>query len=382
MNTSHDDHPVLQDIQQLLGYPLDAFLQPVNTESVTGVSLRHNDVYSAIKEARRQGDSSLPQGVWSYELKKADWQQVSSIAVEALIKKSKDLQLIIWLLEAQVHQYGFRGIAPCIQLMHSLCEKYWDAIYPQIENGDLEYRTNTISWINEKLLPVLRLIPITCAGNDTVESSWFDREMAMRNEKIKSNYKGKNEKDAEHGLEIIQRAIIATPTEFYIEVFSDLNFALQTIFDFVSFIDHCCGEQAPSLQSIINLLDDIRIFVENELTRRGVQFGTDQESDPTQTDKNAEEHGPHPLHALGTPAASLENTAAGIHAAYETLEKISAYLLQVNPHSPVPYLIRHGIQWGRMNTAELYHEIFVKCQGKINIFDILGVMQDSSTRNH
>lgn len=44
-----------------------------------------------------------------------------------------------------------------------------------------------------------------------------------------------------------------------------------------------------------------------------------------------------------------------------------------DPHSPVPYLILKGIEWGNLNTAELYQELFVQYQGQLNIFEILGL---------
>jgi type VI secretion system protein ImpA len=39
----------------------------------------------------------------------------------------------------------------------------------------------------------------------------------------------------------------------------------------------------------------------------------------------------------------------------------------------VPYLVFKAIDWGRLDTAELYRELFVENRGNLNIFDLLGV---------
>lgn len=381
MPAAYDDMRYFQETEAMWGYSLQELVSPINSENPVGGSLRHNGVYSEIKEARRYDDASLPQGVWAHELKKADWQRVSHIAADAIAGKSKDLQLAVWLLEAQIHEYGFHGIAPCICLMRILCERFWNELYPKIEEGDLEYRTNVISWINEKLPPVLSLIPITASGRDEGEYHWSDWEMALRNEQLRESKRIGTEKNQEPVLQSIYMAVSATSTEFYIDLYNDLILALYQIELLSKLLDDLCAEHAPSLQLMLGLLDDIRLMTEGELIKRGVQFETQEESpieigDPINTEvrdipiyNNEKTNGFKPDHQI------IDNRAT----AYAALEDIAAYLLKEDPHSPVPYLIRRAIVWGKMNTSELYHELFVKHQGKITIFDILGVMEQKNS---
>jgi type VI secretion system protein ImpA len=55
------------------------------------------------------------------------------------------------------------------------------------------------------------------------------------------------------------------------------------------------------------------------------------------------------------------------------LRSAAEFLVQDDPHSPVPYLVFKAIDWGRLDTAELYRELFVENRGNLNIFDLLGV---------
>jgi type VI secretion system protein ImpA len=58
---------------------------------------------------------------------------------------------------------------------------------------------------------------------------------------------------------------------------------------------------------------------------------------------------------------------------YTSLSRMADQLAQLEPHSPVPYLIRRAVAWGALDTAQLYSEVFVRCGGQINIFELLGL---------
>ena len=70
--------------QDHLGISLDALTEPIDAAMPAGKSLRGSGVYSVIEQARRQDDASLPMGTWEHDLKRADWDKVSSLAAGAL----------------------------------------------------------------------------------------------------------------------------------------------------------------------------------------------------------------------------------------------------------------------------------------------------------
>ncbi|MFM0092426.1 type VI secretion system ImpA family N-terminal domain-containing protein [Paraburkholderia sediminicola] len=59
--------------------------------------------------------------------------------------------------------------------------------------------------------------------------------------------------------------------------------------------------------------------------------------------------------------------------AYAQLADAAAALAELEPHSPVPYLIRKAVEWGTLNTAQLYDELFIQGRGQLNVFDLLGL---------
>ncbi len=87
---------------------LNVLLAPISADNPAGEPVRYAGVYDAIQEARR-ADDELPMGDWKREAKAADWLAVIKLSTEALVTKSKDLQLAVWLVEALVKRHGFPG---------------------------------------------------------------------------------------------------------------------------------------------------------------------------------------------------------------------------------------------------------------------------------
>src|SRR5947208_289654 len=117
----------------------DDLLNPIPGENPSGANLRYAPTYDKIKEARREDDDA-PQGEWRRERKLADWPTVIKLTTEALFKKSKDLQLAAWLTEALIKRNGIAGLLDGLQVLGGLVENFWDNLYPELEDGDAEYR--------------------------------------------------------------------------------------------------------------------------------------------------------------------------------------------------------------------------------------------------
>src|SRR5258705_13352344 len=128
----------------------DDLLNPIEGENPSGANLRYAPVYDKIKEARRQDDDA-PQGEWQRERKLADFKTVLKLGGDALATQTKDLQLGAWLTEAMLHQEGFAGLRQGLDLLHGLVEKFWDTLYPEIEDGELELRSAPLEWVGTRL---------------------------------------------------------------------------------------------------------------------------------------------------------------------------------------------------------------------------------------
>ncbi len=382
-----ENHQELDNyVRSRLGLTLDRLLAPLQGDSPAGPWLRDNGLYHEIREARRADDPSLPQGQWSHDLKRADWAKVSRLAKAALQEQSKDLQLGVWLLEAEIHLQGFQAVAPCLLAMKLMCESFWEDLHPRIRNGDLEYRTNLIVWANEKLLPALRLTPITKAGGNRAALTWNDREMAQRYESIKSRVDKDGPRGDYPGLHAFNTAVAETPTRFYARLHAQLEDGLQSIALFSAALDKLCGKEAPTLAAMHALLEQIHALAAGELEKRGAPPG---ERDPDGPAAGGEAGSPDaagqaasPPDGAGPPppdGSGPENHGDAIRTRAEAYARLAAaadFLLRDEPHSPAPYLVRRAIEWGAMNTTELYTELFLRFKGNLNIFELLGIQTE------
>ncbi|MCK7512005.1 MAG: type VI secretion system protein TssA [Desulfobacterales bacterium] len=122
--------------------------------------VRYTDVYERIKEARR-ADDTLNQGDWQREVKRSDWGTVIDVASEALSARTKDIQIAVWLTEGLIRKQGFAGLNAGLIILDSFIRDFWDHVYPLAEDGDLEYRSGPLEFLNDKVSHSIREIPLT-----------------------------------------------------------------------------------------------------------------------------------------------------------------------------------------------------------------------------
>jgi type VI secretion system protein ImpA len=366
--------------QEQLGVHWDRLLAPISASQPSGQPVRSSGVYSAINQARRQDDASVPMGAWEYELKRADWAQVSTLALDALQQQSKDMQLVAWLLEAQINQRGLGGISAPLVLLDSLCASYWDTLYPLAEDGAHEHRANIIGWIGEKLLVPLRLAPLIGIGRER-QYSWADWEQAHRNEQLKTSKGNKNPVVLEGiGLQELSNAINGADTGSFQAMQQILSEALQAILQLTQTLDPLFGDEAPGMGSMDMLLQQMLALVEGELHKRGVRpLPAGAQADSTQSVQAAPaaplalpHAGAYEI-AIAAPETQASTAIRNRADAYARLAETAEFLMRLEPHSPVPYLVRRATEWGSLNTVELYQELFLKLNGQLNIFEMLGL---------
>jgi type VI secretion system protein ImpA len=138
---------------------------PISTDQPAGVDMRWTPEWDRIKEARR-ADDGLESGKWAKkESKAADWRLVRELTVSLLRERSKDLQLAMWLTEANLKLHGFEGLRDGLQLFRELIVRYWDqGLYPPMEDGP-EDRAGPLEWLNDKLVDSITAVPITARGD-------------------------------------------------------------------------------------------------------------------------------------------------------------------------------------------------------------------------
>lgn len=349
---------------------LETLLAPIAGDSSAGESLRYEGTYDAIQEARREDDPTLPQGVWQRELKKGDWRQVAALCSEALETESKDLQIAAWLLEALLRLHGLRGGALGLEVLAGLVDAFWEVLYPEIEEGDVEGRLAPLEWVNNKLAIELKTALVTRAtSSEGRDYSWLDWERAL--------YASHLESDGEQAADDPERPVTCsdvltrvslTDTVFYRELRQQLEQASSALASLHDRLREQCGDDAPSLSQFEDGLEGMSGFVGRILKERSAMEESQEEVviDSTETETKIE--------APGDDGEALEPGPIKTRAeAYRMLSLAADYLMRTEPHSPSPYLVRRAVTWGAMPLAEVLKELLSLGSDLDTVYRVLGL---------
>ena len=144
--------------------------------------------------------------------------------------------------------------------------RFWEHLYPQQDDGGTYHRANILRWINGKLLPALKQVPLSAAPSGT-DYSWADREAAWRREQQETP-----EDQAHDGpsLQDVATAMAQSPAQHQLALQSDLRRALDAATHLAHTIDVYFEGEKPSLSTFTGLLKQILAAVETEFHRRGL----------------------------------------------------------------------------------------------------------------
>lgn len=368
-NAEHDIEHADRYFRATVGHGWDALLAPVSVEAPVGVPAAQDESYRRIRHEREEEDATLPLGPWERELKRANWVAASELTAAALAGRSKDLQLAAWLFEALIARSGFQAVAPSLRLIDALLQQYGDHLHPQ----DSEHRINLLLWIGQKLLPPLRRVMITATGSG-IDFSWNDWEQAQRNEQLRASLGKQREGELEGAtLAEVGAALACTPDARILFLRDCLRDGLTALQALEHTLDATLGDEAPGLSSMRNLLERIDVVLAADARRRGVAM---PDATAAHTAGPAHDGGSHDDASHDHGSEADDDAVMGSidrRQVYAALADIAHALETIEPHSPVPYLIRRAVAWGSLNTAQLYSEVFVRCGGQINIFELLGL---------
>lgn len=357
---------------------LDRLTAPIAGENPCGEWLRYEGTYDRIREARREDDPGLPQGVWQTELKRADWGAVEFLCSTALAERTKDLQLAAWLLEAWIQLDGFEGAARGLELVGRLCAEFWDGMYPNLSE-ELDARLAPIRWINERLSRRLRLLRVTQPEMSGIAAySLADWEQAMRNSDKAAN--GSN--GAAVTMAKFEQSAHLTPLDWLERVARDAGNTVAQVKRVDELIDARAGNRSPGLirfrsdaeaaaQLLANFAEDARARLPKP----------EPEPLPAAVPAKIAISTPEPAALVSTPAVAAplgfetmppaDFRIQTREQAYQLLHEIADFLIENDPHSPTPYLIRRAASWGDLPFDALLSELVRDRSGLSEIGQLL-----------
>jgi type VI secretion system protein ImpA len=336
----------------------DELLNPIPGENPSGANLRYDPLFDKIKEARREDDDA-PQGEWAYERKAADWKQVIKLAGEALATKSKDMQLAAWLTEAMLRTEGFAGLLASLKFCQGLLENFWDGLYPELEDGDAEFRAAPLDWIGSRLDQPVRMVPVTRKGYDWFQykqSRAVGYEAEAASNETKQEARTQAIADGKVTAEDFDAAFAATPKAFYVESKQNLDDCLAAIESLSGVCESKFGDATPGFGALRTALEEVRSAV-NGLLQKKRELEPDEEPEGATEAAGVESGEAETGDASGAAAApgrarkTVSAEPADRDDAFSRVAVVAKYLRREDPYSPAPYLMLRGLRWGELRAG-------------------------------
>jgi type VI secretion system protein ImpA len=270
------------------------------------------------------------------EAKRADWPRIIDICQEILVESSKDLMLVARLTEALTKVHGFVGLRDGLDLFRRLVDEAWDRIRPVIEEpDDLEARATAFNWLDDpdrgsRFPTTVRMIPVISSGN--VALSWLEWSQSR---------KGKGAVTAE----AFDLAVNAAPRAACVLVFEDIEETVSIFQSLCEQLNARMGQLAPGLTSLRQAVFECRTLAKQILDRKGPEAEAVEEGS---VGVAGSEGG-----GGGGEGFSIGRAMQSRAQIYARLSEAAEILGQLEPHSPIPYLIRRAVQLGDLSFPDL-----------------------------
>jgi type VI secretion system protein ImpA len=337
----------------------DDLLNPIEGPNPSGANLRYDPLYDKIKEARRE-EAQPPPGMTEQDRKVSDNAQVIKLTTDLLAKKTKDLQLAAWLTEASLKQRGFGGLKDGLALCCGLVEKFWDTLYPEIEDGDAESRGAPLGFVGVKLDIPIKLVPVVEKAKYGLLDYQQSREVGYEDQIKGDDAKKKRAqliKDGKLAPELFDRAFEETPKKFYAQAEKDLDACLESLTLLKKSCDEKFGDDGPTFGPLQSALEASRHLIHGFLQKK-----REKEPDPVEVIPAAEAATGAEGEAVAAAGAGPVRTGVLISVEssseppdrVEAIKKIAeaaAYLRRREPQSPASYLMLRGLRWGELRAA-------------------------------
>lgn len=284
-------------------------LQPLPGDNPCGVDVQYDAAYDNIRRARQADADVLPTGVWERQSKKIDWPSVGRLCYDMLVQRSKDLQVAAWLIESLVHTNQVEGMAKGVTLFSELVATFWDDVYPQLEieeSGQAD------------------------AGLRLRAVDWLLRE----------------------GLKWFNLGLLAAPDS-----------------QLVTEADH--ASRHVHLQTIETQLALLEIFLDTKIPGQTPTFR--ELSTKVKAERIAcmppEEAAVNGVAPSGVTMSANRHTAYNRDTAYDQLREIANFLDHIEPHSPVPTVLKALVGWRDTRFEDLL--VRLPQQGGLSIYELL-----------
>lgn len=297
--------------------------------------------------------------------KKPDWNGIIRMCLETLTETSKDLETALRLTEALTRQCGLVGLREGFKILTALVRECWDFLHPipDPEDGEgPEIRAERFNWIGDtdagaRFPHTVREVPLLRVGNRQI--SLRERQMA---------YDGQLDGVS---ADEVDRAQLATDTTA-----AEIDEVVAAYFELDRVLTERLENNAPGMIGLRQTLEETQTIVQRLAgAAGGATSGGDAEPGTNGASLVASGGAP-----LGSGAAFSVNLSSvqSREDAYRLIEQIADALQRLEPHSPIPDLLRRALELGRMPFRRLIRELIRDAGNLSQVYREFGIKEEEA----
>ncbi len=372
-NSRADLPPPTPCLDRLTGAPavsdssrlnIDELLPPIPGEQPAGDARAYaHRLHEQLDEMRREDDpTDYDEATRPAEWKRADWPGLLEKAEEALKSETKDLRVACHLVEALVRLEGLCGLRQGLELLRRMSQECWDRLNPPLEDSDTDSRAAPLANMLDDPVRglcfpnLVRSLPILGDGNSA--SSFFDwKRLQSANE---------------NGADARRDAVLsATDPQRLETVASDAEACLAELNTLRGALEEKLGESAPGFLHLGEAITDCQ-----RLSRQALaQLQPETLSTPSEDASPEQDAEGVPSKPVGSESDITPRTRL---AAYQQIEQAADLLCRLEPHSPVPYLVKRAVEMGRQPFPQMIRQLVREENTLTEMYRELGIDTSAS----
>lgn len=336
---------------------LEQLLAPISSESPCG-SNAYDDLdlggilSSTLEAVVGGGDGGMVESAGP-SAGTGDWSGLLA-NVGGYFGQTKHLGLAKFALLADLHISGLSGLADGVVLLNQLLSRYWDAVYPIIEDGDAEERLSILTGIDD---------PLVIEGLGTITVCKGKRAGSYSLDQICSS-----ELDGDPSPTLVEASINETLSDTP-DFYERLGVQLVELRQQLNFLRNIVKERLPNEQIRFPGIESKLVVLEGFLSKVGAE--------PTLSEAgyDDDDEGSADVSAGKGPKVAVANGDITSRAdVVKQLDRIIRFYSKSEPTSPVPHLLNRAKKVVNMNFMEIVEEF--RLNGNPSIPELFGTKEE------
>ncbi len=317
---------------------IDALLQPIPGDNPAGGPLPAEPTRKKLDDFREDFDpadldpTDPRRDDPTVERKTPNWQGVIDLGEETLKEASKSLLVAVRMTEALTMKNGPSGVRDGFRLLRRMTDEAWDRLQPPVEEpDDLEIRAGMFNWLDDPIHGALypnklRAVPLLFIGSTPISYA---------------SCRGLGGKPPEVSPDQVSAAARAADSQQCQNLMDDAAEAIEETTRLGELLNEKMPDFAPSFYEVRKALEDCQTIAKWIYKENG-GGAVDADGEPA-----------------GAVASGGTTTGGAItrEGAYKQLEAAADMLARVEPHSPVPYLVKRAVQLKDIKFPELVEQL-------------------------